>query len=54
MTFFNQLPLYNDGSFCLREGSYNAGVKDDPRLYLISFVNFEAHLRVCIENVLYK
>ena len=38
------------------EGSYNGGVKDDPRLYLpvISFVNFEAHLGVCIENVLYK
>ena len=42
MTFFNQLPL-NDARFCLREGSHNAGVKDDPRLYLISFVNFEAH-----------
>ena len=33
---------------------YNAGVKDDSRLYLISFVNFEACLCVCIENVPYK
>ena len=33
------------------EKDHNGGVKDDTRLYLISFVNFEAHLHVCIENV---
>ena len=36
------ISLDYDGSFCLGEGSYNAEVKDDPTLYLISFVNFEA------------
>ena len=104
--------MHYDGSFCVREGSYNARVKDDPGLYLIShfrvplmplylnevrcsafdtemifhshankihfhkkgcaldlilkvrvfgtrkwpisFVNFEAHLSVSVENVLYK
>ena len=37
-----------------KQGSYNVGVKDNSRLDVISFVNFEAHLHVCFENVLYK
>ena len=34
------------------EKNHNVGFKDNPRL--VSFANFEAHLCVCTENVLYK
>jgi len=38
--------------FVLEKDHDIVGFKDDPRL--ICFANFEAHLSVYIENVLYK
>ena len=47
MTFFQSASIILEN-----DHNYNVGFRDDTRL--ISFANFEAHLSVCMESVLYK